>query len=36
MTSNTDRRRAVTWTAPTIDISPQRQYSLLSSAGKMW
>jgi len=35
MTSNTGRSRTVTLIAPTIDISPQRQYSLLSSAGKM-
>jgi len=35
MTSNTDRSGTVTLIAPTIDIIPKRQYSLLSSAGKM-
>ena len=24
MTGNTDRSRTVTWTAPTIDVSPQK------------
>ena len=35
MTSNTDRSRTVTLIALTIDISPQKADSLLSSAGKM-